>query len=1306
MKQCPYIGPRGGKWQDPDHTIPCDPDGGDASRFAKQDAEFPQTTQQMITQVGDELGEQLEVDTPQFKQGALDKIKGWMRSIGAFAKYQGKTEYRNNLNMFRYIGSVFSGGKIQMSPEERKASLAYMAYWAWSMVPAKAGGVAAAVKLGVASAAGAVGAPWLAVPLGAVIAYGIGSRLLYPALSYGMKKVMERGAGEKLDPDVSRYIEGYTNLISPEKRQQISFVKAVQDLNPQALEQMAPLMASIVQEAMREVVAMFKNGDLPHDLTEQIHATLTQGQEQGAPSPAIEKGKIMEDLELVKLDKLTPGFTTSVNKGAGHKYFKREPTGKPKPKYRYWYKVPGKGLVSSDGAKAGAKFRHGKEGEHGHYEVKEVHDDGTVTVHHDETGHKTRISQDELRDMIHGGDHHLDTKGKEKKGELNREDHQKKLSALEDEAEKLAYTEGSGLTDAQRDAARDIWRESTQKYNKLMQQVNELPLGEDYSFDVATGEEADLRRQMLQVRTDAVKKMKAVNSPKADKPDVVREGVGEKSERGKFHVGSDPEHVYNEIGKMSQESADKVGEGSQHHLLAHALMNQKSEELDSKLKPMMAEHNAKGGDPKEMPKEGLQLMADFANEMHDHLDHIEQHGVIKHPGEAKEGLSDDAAKNHLGQMMMHYTGNHNPHELDDSNPYKQAFDSVGEELTSLSSEDQEKLGHHGALNKIDDAMRGVKEGKSEAPKEPEAPETRHVEQEAAKFASKIEAHDKRRTTNLQGASAIVRDFEGSDDAHGNVMYRYATHLEKMAEHMAKEPEYGASRDEYMAYYKKAGDLAEAAHKDMKEYAAKVKEQEKKEAADYEHRNNVRSIRQLAQSGEGRRMDIIDRVARATVHDPEFKEEGRRLIRQFGEAKRAQRRAEKGMRYVTLVKGKPSKKKDVDLMPDKEDLSKPVPEGKEVEHYVHKWKHGEPLSTTKKPPVSREQAIAIGLSEARKGNGTSFKTRNADDPDGGGQTDAKPWDDPPGSGPGAQVNKGNGPPGQGWSGIPGGHANGYRKRSGNRWTYWYPSGAHARHDKQMHQKHMDKHKPEMDKADRKVQRLRGQSRKQYETAKQNSPGVWGDKSFDHFMENSGHGSDLQAAVKKRNDHQQQYEMAKDHHEGASQFLQSQGGQVNKALSLGQMREEGWRPEQIRAGNAGSPQGAAPNLSRIPINQRPAAKTTVWPAENRPTTPFIPTDSRNYGNGLFRRYPNGELDYGWAKSVVEEAIRKSKIGLPLTENEALSVSAVFPKFSFQGLPASIVAIKARLSATEAEKIRKTLSIGAKAVLDSMGVASGMA
>lgn len=56
----------------------------------------------------------------------------------------------------------------------------------------------------------------------------------------------------------------------------------------------------------------------------------------------------------------------------------------------------------------------------------------------------------------------------------------------------------------------------------------------------------------------------------------------------------------------------------------------------------------------------------------------------------------------------------------------------------------------------------------------------------------------------------------------------------------------------------------------------------------------------------------------------------------------------------------------------EDFGKPVPEGKEVKHYVKKFKEGTSLSSTGKPIKSRKQAIAIGMSEDRDGGGKKKK----------------------------------------------------------------------------------------------------------------------------------------------------------------------------------------------------------------------------------------------------------------------------------------------------------------------------------------------
>lgn len=102
-----------------------------------------------------------------------------------------------------------------------------------------------------------------------------------------------------------------------------------------------------------------------------------------------------------------PGFRTLI-KGKGHKYIKRTPTGKPKPKYRYWYKLPeGQGIHHEDHLKVGAKFevKHGDQ--RGHYEIKEGPDDlGLYILKHDETGHSIMVDAAEIKEMLHS--HHKD----------------------------------------------------------------------------------------------------------------------------------------------------------------------------------------------------------------------------------------------------------------------------------------------------------------------------------------------------------------------------------------------------------------------------------------------------------------------------------------------------------------------------------------------------------------------------------------------------------------------------------------------------------------------------------------------------------------------------------------------------------------------------------------------------------------------------------------------------------------------------------------------------------------------------------
>lgn len=91
-----------------------------------------------------------------------------------------------------------------------------------------------------------------------------------------------------------------------------------------------------------------------------------------------------------------PSFRTLI-KGKGHKYIKRTPTGKPKPKWRYWYKLPAGGVYHKDHAQVGTKFQHGD----GHYEITASHNDGAVTIRHDETGKEQRVSQADLKKLVH-----------------------------------------------------------------------------------------------------------------------------------------------------------------------------------------------------------------------------------------------------------------------------------------------------------------------------------------------------------------------------------------------------------------------------------------------------------------------------------------------------------------------------------------------------------------------------------------------------------------------------------------------------------------------------------------------------------------------------------------------------------------------------------------------------------------------------------------------------------------------------------------------------------------------------------------
>lgn len=127
-----------------------------------------------------------------------------------------------------------------------------------------------------------------------------------------------------------------------------------------------------------------------------------------------------EHLTLHHIEHVGDGNQTDLfQKAATHKYVKRERTASGK--YRYWYKLPNGGLVTSQSLHKGAKFKH----HDGHYEITH-HDEETGHVHfkHDVTGETKKMHHDDFREHVHS--YHADTLKEKKAATLDRYQRAKK----------------------------------------------------------------------------------------------------------------------------------------------------------------------------------------------------------------------------------------------------------------------------------------------------------------------------------------------------------------------------------------------------------------------------------------------------------------------------------------------------------------------------------------------------------------------------------------------------------------------------------------------------------------------------------------------------------------------------------------------------------------------------------------------------------------------------------------------------------------------------------------------------------------
>jgi hypothetical protein len=95
-----------------------------------------------------------------------------------------------------------------------------------------------------------------------------------------------------------------------------------------------------------------------------------------------------------------------LEKGAGHKYVRRVPTGNPKRPWRYYYDVKGaKGVAHEDEIVEGAAFKVKSGDQEGHFHVLKV-DGNRITIRHDETGKEKTISKATFQALVRA--HHAE----------------------------------------------------------------------------------------------------------------------------------------------------------------------------------------------------------------------------------------------------------------------------------------------------------------------------------------------------------------------------------------------------------------------------------------------------------------------------------------------------------------------------------------------------------------------------------------------------------------------------------------------------------------------------------------------------------------------------------------------------------------------------------------------------------------------------------------------------------------------------------------------------------------------------------
>jgi hypothetical protein len=341
----PYIGPRGGKWSDPQHTISwVDPRQVQLPHHESKDA--PPAEPAFSGPTPEEV-EAYNKPNPAWKrdrataeaEGEMSRAK--MRASGWRAVAKAGDLHRHGYQIVVWInaGVIHSRGNIPK---------------------ARTGGELADKLLDRGQGEGTVMFEYLPRPTALSTPRHIDTSKL--------KRMTARNADEQ------REVHRVIGAGMPDAGEQISMFKAE---NPEVMD--AHL------ERMRPRLVLREAAPGPWNL---LWMTEEWTDELGVRANLQFPGRGADEL----------------GKGAGHKYLKRLPTGKPKRRWRYIYALPDGGSVATDEIAIGSKFAITHQGKTGHFEVKAVNHNGTVTIRHDESGRTLHVRPADLGKWFAG--HH------------------------------------------------------------------------------------------------------------------------------------------------------------------------------------------------------------------------------------------------------------------------------------------------------------------------------------------------------------------------------------------------------------------------------------------------------------------------------------------------------------------------------------------------------------------------------------------------------------------------------------------------------------------------------------------------------------------------------------------------------------------------------------------------------------------------------------------------------------------------------------------------------------------------------------